>query len=293
MPSSGSVPQPAAPARAERAGLVDTLRSAGCVFAEEEAGLLLAAATRPAELAGMVASRAAGTPLEHLLGWVAFRDRRIAVDPGVFVPRRRTEFLVEQAIAQFSPAIAGSGAHHPPVVVDLCCGCGAVGIAIADALGAAQLHAVDIDAHAVSNAARNLATAGCAGHAHLGDLYEPLPATLRGRIDILVANAPYVPTNEIALMPPEARLYEPPVALDGGPDGLAVLRRVVAGASDWLAPAGRLLLETSARQAPDLLATAATHGLAAEAAHATDLDATVVIASRPTDGQDTRVTLPA
>jgi release factor glutamine methyltransferase len=84
----------------------------------------------------------------------------------------------------------------------------------------------------------------------LGDLYEPLPASLSGRVDVVVANAPYVPTDAIALMPAEARLHEHRVALDGGADGLDVVRRVVEGAPAWLAPGGHLLIETSTDQAP-------------------------------------------
>ena len=110
------------------------LRAAGCVFAEDEAGLLIAAARNPAELAAMVGRRAAGQPLEHVLGWAEFCGLRIAVDPGVFVPRRRTEFLIGQA----SP-LARPGA----VIVDLCCGSGALGAALAAALagrGARRRH---------------------------------------------------------------------------------------------------------------------------------------------------------
>jgi release factor glutamine methyltransferase len=114
-----------------------------------------------------------------------------------------------------------------------------------------------------------------------GDLYEPLPATLRGRVDILAANVPYVPTEEIGLLPPEARVHEPRVALDGGADGLDVLRRVSAAAPQWLAPGGRLLFETSERQAPQAIATVTRDGLIPRVASSDELNATVVIATRP------------
>src|SRR5919198_868550 len=104
--------------------IVSRLRAAGCVFAEDEALLLISAAGSPGELAAMVDRRIAGLPLEHVLGWAEFCGLRIAVDPEVFVPRRRTELLVRQAIA-----LARPGA----VVVDLCCGSGAVGAALAAA----------------------------------------------------------------------------------------------------------------------------------------------------------------
>jgi len=201
-----------------RSDVVARLRAAGCVFAEDEARLLISAALTPAELTAMVDRRAAGQPLEHVIGWAEFCGLRIAVDPGVFVPRRRTEFLVEQAAALVRPAAA-----TPPVVVDLCCGSGAVGAAIAAALGRAELHAADIDPAAVACARRNLAAAG--GRVYAGDLYQPLPATLRGRVDVLAANVPYVPTEEVGLLPPEARTHEPLLALDGGTDGLDVRGR--------------------------------------------------------------------
>ncbi|WP_431679562.1 putative protein N(5)-glutamine methyltransferase [Kitasatospora sp. KL5] len=250
--------------------LVLRLRAAGCVFAEDEAELLLSTAGSAAELDAMVDRRAAGLPLEHVLGWAEFCGLRVAVDPGVFVPRRRTEFLVGRAAGLAGPA---------PVVLDLCCGAGAVGAALAAALGgAAELHAADIDPAAVRCARRNLAAAG--GTVYQGDLYTPLPEALRGRVDVLVANAPYVPSAAIGLLPAEARDHEPLVALDGGADGLDVQRRVIADAPAWLAPGGHLLVETSDRQAPRTLAAFAAAGLEARTAECEDLDATVVVGRR-------------
>ena len=253
--------------------IVTRLRAAGCVFAEDEARLLISAAQTPADLAAMVERRVSGLPIEHLLGWAEFCGMRIAVDRGVFVPRRRTEFLVHQAAA-LAP-------NAPPrtVVVDLCCGSGAVGAALVATLDRVELHAVDLDPAAVRCARRNVAAAG--GLVYEGDLYEPLPATLRGRVDILVANAPYVPTEAIGLLPPEARIHEPRVALDGGEDGLDVVRRVSAAAPLWLAPGGNLLVETSDRQAPQTVATVARHGLIPRVASSEELNATVVIGTRP------------
>lgn len=208
--------------------VVTRLRAAGCVFAEDEAELLLATARRPAELAAMVERRISGLPLEHVLGWAEFHGLRVAVDPGVFVPRRRTEFLVQQALA-------AADASGPVVVVDLCCGSGALGAALASALPGSELHAADIEPAAVRCARRNLAAFG--GHVYEGDLFAPLPAELRGRVSILTANVPYVPSGEVGLLPPEARDHEPLVALDGGADGLDIMRRVALAAPRWLAPA--------------------------------------------------------
>ncbi|MFF7640221.1 putative protein N(5)-glutamine methyltransferase [Streptomyces canus] len=246
--------------------VVAALRTAGCVFAEDEARLILAAARTPDELADMVDRRVVGHPLELVVGWAEFRGLRVTVAPGVFVPRRRTEFLVEQALA-LAPGAC--------VVVDLCCGSGAVGAALAAALGPVELHSADIDPAAVDCARRNTADVG--GQVHTGDLFEALPAGLRGRVDILAANVPYVPTEEVALLPTEARDHEPLVALDGGTDGLDVLRRVAAEASQWLAPGGRLLVETSERQASAAVDAFTRSGLTSHLAVSEELYAHVVI----------------
>ena len=249
------------------------LRAAGCVFAEDEARLIVTSAATASERDAMVARRAAGEPLEHVIGWAEFAGLRVAVTPGVFVPRRRTEFLTRRAIAL---AGASSGADGP-VVVDLCCGSGAVGAAIAAAVPGVELHAADVDPAAVRCARRNL---GGAGTVYAGDLFGALPAGLRGRVDVLVANVPYVPTGDVALLPAEARDHEPRVSLDGGADGLDVLRRVAAEAPGWLAAGGALLTETSDRQVRRALAAIAPTGLTARVVTCDDLDATVVIATR-------------
>jgi release factor glutamine methyltransferase len=250
---------------AEDGEIVGRLRAAGCVFAEEEASMLTSVACTAAELEAMVGRRVLGEPIEYILGWAYFCGLRIAVDAGVFVPRRRTEFLVEQAVALSAP--------HP-VIVDLCCGSGAVGAALATAIGEVALFAVDIDPVAVRCAAGNLAAVG---EVLEGDLYEPLPDCLRGRVDLVVVNAPYVPTDEIPFMPPEARCHEARVALDGGADGLDVQRRVIADALRWLTADGHLLIETSRRQAPHTAEAFAAKGFSPQIVHSEDLDATVVI----------------
>ena len=250
--------------------IVNRLRAAGCVFAEDEARLLTDAARTPAELDAMVSQRAAGLPLEQVLGWADFCGLRITVAPGVFVPRRRTEFLVGQARALARPG---------DVIVDLCCGAGAIGAALAAVVDRAEVHAADIDPAAVRCARLNLP----GGHVYQGDLYQPLPAPLRGRVALLAANVPYVPSGEIGFLPPEARAHEPRAALDGGADGLDVLRRVAAGAPEWLAPGGHLLIETSERQAPLAVAAFAASGMTAQLVSSADLEATVVLGRRPVD----------
>ncbi|AYG82228.1 Release factor glutamine methyltransferase [Streptomyces hundungensis] len=251
--------------------VITRLRAAGCVFAEDEAELIFATAEGPGQVSSMVERRASGLPLEHVLGWAEFHGLKVAVDPGVFVPRRRTEFLV-------SRALAAADASRPVVVVDLCCGSGALGAALATALPGAELHAADIEPAAVRCARRNVAAFG--GHVYEGDLFDPLPATLRGRIDILTANVPYVPSGEVGLLPPEAREHEPLVALDGGSDGLDVMRRVALAAPDWLAPGGMLLVETSERQVPGALAAMSAGGLTARLSTSEELYAHVVTGVR-------------
>jgi release factor glutamine methyltransferase len=189
--------------------LVVRLRAAGCVFAEEEAALLL--------------------------GWVEFCGLRLAVAPGVFVPRQRTALLVDEVVALVRP---GS------VLVDLGCGVGAIAAAVLARVPGVEVYAVDVDPAAVACARRNLPPE----RVFEGDLYDGLPPSLRGGVDVVAANAPYVPTNAIALMPREARDHEHRVALDGGPDGLAIQRRVVTGAPAWLRPGGHVLVETGRSQ---------------------------------------------
>jgi release factor glutamine methyltransferase len=270
--------------------VVARLRAAGCVFAEEEAALLTGAAGTPAELDAMVARRANGEPIEQVVGWADFCGLHIFVNPGVFVPRRRSEFLVSVAVALVRSRSASAG---PPVIVDLCCGTGALGVAVARKLGGSgrsagslaaeprnqELHAADLDPAAVACARRNVEPVG--GRVYEGDLFGALPVSVRGRVDVLICNAPYVPTTEIAFMPAEARDHEAVMALDGGTDGLAILRRVAAEAHAWLAPGGVLLVETSERQAASMTAVMTAAGLAGEVHEDDDWGATVITGRAP------------
>ena len=259
------------------AAVIARLRKAGCVFAEEEAALLLSAARTRDELGVLVERRAAGEPLEQVVGWAEFAGLRILVDPGVFVPRRRSEFLTSVAVGLAGWQSEGSGGI--PVIVDLCCGTGALGLAVMNGLaGWAELHAADLDPAAVACARRNVEPAG--GHVYVGDLFGALPSALRGRANLLICNAPYVPTGDVAFLPAEARDHEPLVALDGGLDGLAILRRAAAEAPDWLAPDGVLLVETSDRQAEEMVAAMAAAGLSPSIRTDEDWGATVVTGQR-------------
>ncbi|MGN7800212.1 putative protein N(5)-glutamine methyltransferase [Leifsonia sp. 22587] len=254
------------------AGIVARLRAAGCVFAEDEARLLTEAARSSAELERLVSRRVAGEPLEPLLGWVEFGGLRLRIGPGVFVPRRRTELLARRAAGLARDAMERSGRA---VVLDLCCGAGAIGAVVASSVPDAEVFASDVDPAAVACARQNLA----ADRVFEGDLFDALPAALRGRVDVLAVNAPYVPTAAIPLMPPEARDYEPGVALDGGPDGLDLHRRIAAEASSWLAPGGTLLIEAGEEQAEASAALFAASGLRTSVEADDEVGATVVLAT--------------
>lgn len=234
------------------------------MFAEDEAALLLGSGGDGADLEALILRRIAGEPLETVLGWVAFGGRRLTVRPGVFVPRRRTELLARTAAEH-------CGARS--VLLELCCGVGPVAATVT----AGEIHLGDLDANALECARINVPH----GRVHLSDLYADLPDHLRGRIDVVAANAPYVPTDRIALMPPEARDHERPLALDGGADGVDLHRRIAAEAPEWLAAGGVLIIETSPSQAP--LTARAMHdaGLATEVLTDDEIGGCVVVGVRP------------
>ena len=247
-----------------RMDLVERLRAAGCVYAEDEAALLAAEATDDAQLEQMVRRRIAGEPLEQVVGWAELGGLRLAVAPGVFVPRRRSELLAREAAA-LTPT-AGR-------LLDLCCGVGAVGAVVRAVRPRAEIHLSDVDPDAVACARLNVSD----GTTHVGDLFAALPHG--PRFDVIAANAPYVPTADIAAMPPEARDHECRIALDGGHDGVQVHRRIASRAAEHLAPGGHLLVETARHLARSTAAAMAEHGFAPRTVHDDDLDATVVIGS--------------
>jgi release factor glutamine methyltransferase len=249
---------------------ITALRQAGCVFAEEEAALLAEAADDEITLATLVGRRANGEPLEQVVGYADFCGVRVRLRPGVFVPRVRSELLVRTAVENTRPHAT---------VVDLCCGSGALGLAVQAKVPTITLHAADIDPQATACARDNLP----AGNVHEGDLFSALPAQLKGDIDILLANVPYVATRHLPFLPAEARDHEPPVALDGGPDGLDVFRRVLKEVVNWLSPGGLLLSEITEAQIGAATTAIIGAGLEASTAHDEELEATVVTARRRID----------
>jgi release factor glutamine methyltransferase len=187
-------------------------------------------------LAAMTARRAAGEPLQYVIGWAPFGRLRLAVGPGVFVPRPETEGLADRAAGHLRAAPGGR-----PVAVDLCTGSGAIACYLADAVPRARVLATELHPPALAWARRNAEPLGV--EVLGGDLDAPLPRDVAGTVAVLTANVPYVPTGEIGLLPADVRDHEPGEALDGGPDGLDVLRRVAGLAPGWLAPGGWILGE--------------------------------------------------
>ncbi len=251
------------------AKVANTLRASGSVFAEEEAQLLINEAKTEVELSRMISERTKGTPMEQIIGWAEFFGNRIVVEPKVFIPRYKTEFLVAQALA-----LCGTNS----IVLDLCCGTGALGLAMKTAIPSIQLFASDVDPTAVRCARHNLSPLGA--NVFEGDLYDPIPQELKGKIDVILANAPYVPTEAINLMPREARLYENRTSLDGGIDGLEIHRRIATSAIKWLAPGGYLLIETSKEQSLIAFDFFSENGLETRVEHSEDFEASVVIGRR-------------
>lgn len=260
--------------------VVERLRAAGSVYAEEEVDLLRsAAAAGTGEFAALVIRRMAGEPLQHVVGWADFAGFRVRVAPKVFVPRPRTERLVDVAVELGRAWAAGT---EPVVVVDLCCGTGAVGLAVSTALrrtGRVRLVAADVDPAAVACATTNLRHAD--DEVVESDLLAGLPTDLAGRIDLLIANVPYVPTRDLRLLPSDVRAHERRIAHDGGADGLDVLRRVVAVAGRWMDPGGRAVFEIADGQVEAAIAACRDRGLGAvEVPPAQDHPGAVIVVGR-------------
>lgn len=247
------------------AGVASTLQRAGVSEASIDArrivaeaagvalGELVLLAREPvgeravAAVDAMTARRAAGEPLQYVLGRWGFRGLDLAVDRRVLIPRPETEQLVDVAIAHVDRV---TDAGRPAVVVDLGTGSGAIGLAVAAERVRTEVWLTDRSPDALSVARANLAGLGRAGarvRVVEGDWYDALDGSLRGGIDVIVSNPPYVPSDET--LPSVVADWEPATALRAGPDGLDDLRTIVEGARDWLAPGGALVVELGAEQA--------------------------------------------
>lgn len=215
------------------------LAAAGCVFAEEEAGeLAQVAVDDESRLSAMVERRSTGEPLAWITGTAEFCGCSLLIAPGVFVPRTQSEPLARRA-AELLPENGRA--------IDLGTGCGAIARALLDARPNASILGTESDPTAARCARRNGITVA------EGDLFEAVPESWKGTIDLVIAVLPYVPTDELVYLPRDVRAFEPPSALDGGPDGLVVLRRAVGQASEWLRDGGHLLVEIGGDQSGSLI----------------------------------------
>jgi len=242
-----------------RAWATAELATAGCVSAAAEADWLLDQAPTEERLRAMVARRAAGEPLQYVIGWAPFGPLKLRVGPGVFVPRPETETLADRAAAYLRSR------PRPRVAADLCTGSGAIACFLAAEAPGTRVLATELDPGALAWAEVNAERHGVELLA--GDLDQPLPAELAERLDVLCANVPYVPSAAIATLPGDVRDHEPRLSLDGGPDGLEVFRRLAGRASHWLVPGGRLYAEIGEDQAEAAAALLTAAGLAEVAIH--------------------------
>ena len=226
------------PAPSDRGELAELLADAGFVAAAEEADELLARAAGDRELLdALVARRLTGEPLAWITGSVSFCGLQVAVDPGVYVPRWQTELLALRAVER----LPADGA-----AIDVCTGAGAIARTLMARRPGARVVATDVDERAVACARRN------GVDAHRGDVLAPLPRALEGRVDVVVGVVPYVPTPELPLLQRDTLTFESTLSYDGGEDGTALLRRVVAESARFLRHGGALLLELGGPQADAL-----------------------------------------
>jgi release factor glutamine methyltransferase len=215
--------------------LVARLAGAGFVAAAEEADELLACAGGDVDyLDALVERRLTGEPLAWITGRVAFCGLEVGVDPGVYVPRWQSEPLARRAV-ELLPATG--------TAVDVCTGAGAMAKVLTTRRPGARVVATDVDERAVACATANGVEAYC------GDLFDPVPDTLVGRVDVVVGVVPYVPTPALALLPHGTLTFESPLSYDGGPDGTGILRRTLVEAVAYLRGGGALLLELGGDQA--------------------------------------------
>jgi len=228
---------------AGRIAVVDRLVAAGCVAAEEEAAELVAGAADELTLEAWLRRREQGEPLAWITGWVDFCGRTLHVAPGVYVPRSQSEELARRGAA----LLPDNGR-----ALDLCTGAGAIAAHLIAQVPTAAVVGVDVDVRAAACARRN------AVPSVVGDLAEPVHG--QEEFDVVTAVAPYVPTGELRLLPADVQRYEPRAALDGGTDGLDLVRRVIAAAGRVLRPGGWLLLEVGGDQDEALVPTLAAAG---------------------------------
>ena len=190
--------------------------------------------------------RVKGEPLQYVTGEMPFRHVVLKVRPGVFIPRPETEVLVDEVLGCLPPAEPDAEPGSGPVVVDLCTGSGTIAISVAFERPDVRVYATEIVEATAAVARENAERCGVAGRVTVltGDLFAPLPAEIRGGVAVVASNPPYVPTADLADLPAEVGGFEPRIALDGGADGLDVVRRIADGARAWMPSGGTLVVET-------------------------------------------------
>lgn len=189
----------------------------------------------------LLVRRRGGEPLQYIEGSSQFGPVELAVDSRVLIPRPETEQLWELVVSRLAPS-------PPSVIVDLGTGSGNLALALKHSFRDAEVHAVDLSPEAIEVAQTNIAKSTLELSLYRGDLFAPLPRELRGTVDLVISNPPYVAEGERGSLPAEVREHEPPMALFAGADGLDVLRRIIESASDWLSPGGLLACEIGAHQ---------------------------------------------
>jgi release factor glutamine methyltransferase len=235
-------------ARRSRSAVVGRLAAAGCVAAEEEADELLAAAPDDDALDRWIRRREQGEPLAWIIGSLQFCGHTVRIDPGVYVPRLQSEDLARRA-ASLLAATGKSGR-----AADLCTGAGAIAAHLIAEAPQATVVGVDIDRRAVACARQNGVPTV------LGNLGDPLHSNA---FDVVTAVGPYVPTGELGLLPADVQRYEPRLALDGGEDGLDLVRRIVLSTARLLRTGGWLLIELGGQQDKVLSPALAASGFGA------------------------------
>ena len=222
-----------------------------------------ATALTAARFRSMLERRDAGEPLQYVVGAWGFRTLDLMVDRRVLIPRPETEVVAGWAVEEVARLSVVAGGDREVVVVDLGTGSGAIALSVAAECPQARVFATDVSADALAVARANLAGLGRAAarvSLHEGDWFEAVPGALRGSVDVVVSNPPYIGTGEE--LPPVVADWEPPVALWSGPAGHEAVEQVIGGASEWLRPGGALVLEVASHRAQETARMVAETGFA-------------------------------
>jgi release factor glutamine methyltransferase len=235
--------------RALTARVQEILNDSVVIIGPREAQWIVEAAADETSAVKMARRRSKGEPLQYLIGSTEFRHIVLEVGPGVFIPRPETELVAERAIELLPEG---------GTLVDIGTGSGAIALAVASERPDAMVLATEPDPSAYRWAVRNRDRLGLAVEMIEGDVFDGLPPTLAGSVDVVVSNPPYVSTDRKHILPVDVRKHEPERALYGGGDGMAITSRIAEGARDWLKPGGALVLEMGEQQQvamTDLMAT--------------------------------------